>query len=685
MTLPNRFHNVPDEGGGENDRLKAAREKARAVQTRLDLLLEANDVLATSIDYETTLANVSDLAVRKYADWCIVCLTDGGRLAMAVGAHRDPSKKRYIDEIIRRYLSEALADDCWQPESLPLLLSTVDDNMLKQVALDDHHLQLMRAVGIASALIVPLKSSDRMFGLIGLFLSPTSNWRFDENSLLLAQDLAVRASAAIERSKHHHEAERHLERLEMALAAGKMGTWEWEAATDTITWSFRPYLSSGSFALEVGERYETFLNHVHPDDRESLKKTLDHALNSMRCEPFQVECRFLSPRRGAYQWISVRGEVVAYDSLGKPAHMAGVFIDISEQKDMERALQEANLTLRRIVETSPLAIVTMDEEGRVREWNGAARRLTGWSKEEVVGKLNPLLPEPLAEVVGGQTSSWPEWIHQGASSHGMVGRVTLRGGRKANVTMWDAPFLDEQGQVQGHVAIYMDVTDRTRFLRVASHELSDPLSSIKALGSLISLYAKEEKVGTKIVRNLDRLQSEIDRMAVLLNEIFTAFRAEQKSLPLHPEPLDLWDVVEASVESLSFLESHRIVLKGPSTGTATVHGDHRRLSQVVRNLLLNAVKYSPGGGEIRIEVAVEADCVVLSVEDQGMGIPAFDLPHIFEPFYRSEREEMHGVEGIGVGLFICQEIVHRHGGRIWVKSKEGEGATFFVELPPLHS
>jgi signal transduction histidine kinase len=129
-------------------------------------------------------------------------------------------------------------------------------------------------------------------------------------------------------------------------------------------------------------------------------------------------------------------------------------------------------------------------------------------------------------------------------------------------------------------------------------------------------------------------------------------------------------------------KSHKLVYQGPAQ-PAMVLGDKLRLRQVINNLISNAIKYTPAGGEIGATVQVKDGLALLSVEDNGIGIPPADLPYIFDKFYRVEAQETADIQGTGLGLAICKSVVEKHGGRIWAESERGKGSIFRVALPRL--
>jgi signal transduction histidine kinase len=223
---------------------------------------------------------------------------------------------------------------------------------------------------------------------------------------------------------------------------------------------------------------------------------------------------------------------------------------------------------------------------------------------------------------------------------------------------------------------------RTDFVSNVSHELRTPLTAIKGLVETL----RDGAVDDREVRDrfLATMEDETDRLIRLVNDLLVLSKADSQALKLKRKPLDVRDLVERSVHKLaSQLEEERIVVEvGVSDGPQLVLADADRIEQVLVNLLDNAIKYSPEGG--RITVAIDeggAEMVSVAVRDEGVGIPAGDLPRVFERFYRVDRARARDGGGSGLGLSIAKAIVEAHGGDITLRSEEGQGTTVRFTLP----
>lgn len=224
---------------------------------------------------------------------------------------------------------------------------------------------------------------------------------------------------------------------------------------------------------------------------------------------------------------------------------------------------------------------------------------------------------------------------------------------------------------------------REEFLGVVSHELKTPVAVIQAYNEL--LLRRAEKAGNHSeIDVLNRVGEQAERMLALIEQLLDLQRIEMGSLPLEFSRFDLTDLARRVTEALQQTTTrHTLICE--SSEPISVRADRRRVEEVLVNLLDNAIKYSPGGGEIRVRISRLAEdgryWALLQVQDQGVGIAPDEQSRIFGRFYQAGQRLHQGHVGLGLGLYITRELVHRHGGKIWVDSKEGEGSVFAVTLP----
>jgi two-component system phosphate regulon sensor histidine kinase PhoR len=320
-------------------------------------------------------------------------------------------------------------------------------------------------------------------------------------------------------------------------------------------------------------------------------------------------------------------------------------------------------------------VLITDGKGRVHLINPAAVRLLDTTEEHA-------LERSFAQVVRHYQliELWKRCRETGEEQIEVV-ELSLRG-----------PFLQaivtplQDAEPTAYLIIFQDLTRvrrletvRRDFISNISHELRTPLASLRALVDTLRDGALEDPPAAR--RFLDRMETEVDALTQMAQELLELSRIESGLVPFQMVPVDVTDVVLPPVERLR-PQAERFVLQlavDLPLGLPLVLADAERIQQVVTNLVHNAIKFTPSGGEVTVSAAAGEGEVVVSVHDTGVGIPADDLPRIFERFYKADHARSGG--GTGLGLAIAKHIVQGHGGRIWAESIEGRGSTFYFSLP----
>ncbi|GAC1448934.1 MAG: hypothetical protein PVSMB4_06700 [Ktedonobacterales bacterium] len=267
----------------------------------------------------------------------------------------------------------------------------------------------------------------------------------------------------------------------------------------------------------------------------------------------------------------------------------------------------------------------------------------------------------------------------------------------ATDTWWDVVFVPWQqpdGTITGVVALGQEVSDRVRaqaerdrlarqkdeFLSVASHELRTPLTSLK--GRVQLARRRLQRAGLAEESYLAWMERAIARMERLVNDLVDISRIQSGKLDLQSERFDLSVLCRHIAEEQAENAERPVTVEVPDT-PIEAEGDADRIGQVLANLLSNALKYSPAYRPVVLTLQSGRGEALIRVRDEGPGIPADALPHLFERFYRVPGIEVQSGTGVGLGLglYICREIMERHGGRIWAESSVGHGSTFYVALP----
>jgi PAS domain S-box-containing protein len=408
----------------------------------------------------------------------------------------------------------------------------------------------------------------------------------------------------------------------------------------------------------------------NPDAAEVLAEV---SIRSFVCVPLRVGGRSL----GALTLVAEQRQLTQQD------------FDIARQLGARAAIAVENARLYREAERRAEAalalayvgdgVILLDEDGRVRFWNAAAAALTGVREEDVLGHhAEEVLPawEELTRPAELADAATPERARPVT-----VPIETSSGDRWIAVT---GVAFDE-----GVVYALRDVTAeqaleraRSDFVATASHELRTPLAAV--YGAARTLRRTDIEIpAEQRDQFLDIIVSETERLTAIVSQILLAGQLEEGRVDVATAATDLKPLVESVLASTRLRAPEQIELRLEQNGDRAVAlADEDKLRQVLVNLLDNAIKYSPGGGDVTVEVAGRADSVCLTVRDRGLGIPAGEEERIFEKFYRLDPALTRGVGGSGLGLYISRELVVRMNGTLTVRSEPGEGAAFVVELPP---
>ncbi len=222
---------------------------------------------------------------------------------------------------------------------------------------------------------------------------------------------------------------------------------------------------------------------------------------------------------------------------------------------------------------------------------------------------------------------------------------------------------------------------RDRFISIASHELKTPLTSVMGYAELLVRRGSQARVDPQFVHMADTIYRQTERLNKLIGTMLDLSRLEQGQLTLQREQVDLNALIASIVGEVGPALRHHQIRFVANTAKVLVEGDALRLSQVLENLIQNAIKYSPNGGRVRVELRQDDTRACVAVTDDGIGIPEGARASLFTQFYRAANAEAQHISGLGVGLYVSREIARLHGGDIEVESEEDQGSTFTVWLP----
>jgi PAS domain S-box-containing protein len=487
----------------------------------------------------------------------------------------------------------------------------------------------------------------------------------------LALAMRVMSGAVAEREADLRDSQ---QRLELALQAARMVAWEWDPRADRVTASANLTEVYGINAIEGGAHA---FGMIHPDDLAAHQAAIDAAIASRG--GYRSEFRVVRPDTGAIEWREERGLAVT-DEHGELRKVHGVVMDITQRLVAESALRESESRLRLAVEAAPVVLFNHDRDLRYT-WVG--KPLAGAAPDSLIGKTDDELFTPA--IAGPAVDLKRRALETEQRVEGEIDLPDGDGSDQLPARRWHLtaePLRDASGTLVGITCAILDVTERRalerlqqEFISLVSHELRNPLASIKGYAQLLQRRSEySERAMQSIVEQSDHL----DR---LISDLLDSSRVEAGRLALRRRRGSLTDVLASSVERIQAQTDRHAVRLELSDEPFVGVWDTQRLEQVFTNLLTNAVKYSPDGGEIVVRLERQGDEAHVMIQDQGVGIEADQLPHVFDRFYRVTATAPT-TPGLGIGLYIARELVQSHGGQLWAESAGlGRGTTFHLTLP----
>lgn len=498
--------------------------------------------------------------------------------------------------------------------------------------------------------------------------------------------------------------EEALRKSEASLANAQriahIGNWERDIVTNELRWSEEIHRIFGLGPNKFGATFEAFLERVHPEDREYVRKAVENTIKGRG--PYNIEYRIVRPDNSE-RTVEAQGEVTFRD--GKAAKIAGTIQDITERKQAEKLLRESEERYRSFVQHFQGIAYQSDLDFNFDFFHGAAESITGYRKEELVGeglKWDWIIhPRDISRIYENN-----EKMRSGkAYSSELEYRIVRKDGR----TRWVKEFIQSISDISGkpfriYGAIY-DITEtklaeaklkkakeeaetanraKSEFLANISHEIRTPMNSIIGMADLLGESALTEEQRGYVAM----LKRGGENLMDIINDILDISKIESGQVILEESDFRLGECLLKATEIVSCRAKEKGLALSCDIAPDVpedLTGDAIRLRQVLINILGNAIKFTERG-EISLQVKKikpenKKQCKLLfSVWDTGIGIPADKIDAIFGNFVQVDSSVTRRHGGTGLGLAISKRIVERMGGRIWVESELRKGSTFYFEI-----
>jgi PAS domain S-box-containing protein len=355
-------------------------------------------------------------------------------------------------------------------------------------------------------------------------------------------------------------------------------------------------------------------------------------------------------------------------------------------------------------------VVVIDNQQLIQFFNPGAEAITGWSSAEADGlsyKSALKLVDDKGQAYDDLHDPISRLLKEGKPIHDNQANLLSKSNKTLAVDLSISPLIDDKKRISGAVVILRDVSEarqqehqQVEFISTASHEMRTPVAAIEGYIAL-AMNDKVSTVDSRARGYLEKAHESTQHLGQLFQDLLTSAKAEDGRLSNHPAVVELGALLEQLVSDLKFAaEKKGLGMEYSMGGNHTIDAskghtvskvvqplfftyvDPERLREVITNLFDNAIKYTDNG-KITIGLTGDDKLIQFYIRDTGHGIPAEDIPHLFQKFYRVDNSATRTVGGTGLGLFICRKIIELYQGRIWVASELGKGSTFYINLPRL--
>lgn len=359
-----------------------------------------------------------------------------------------------------------------------------------------------------------------------------------------------------------------------------------------------------------------------------------------------------------------------------------IYRNVTDIKIAQEKLKREKEFSERLITNISDGIFAFDKKCRYTLWNNGMEKITGLKKEEILGKV-AFNVFPFLKEVGEDYSFYKALSGKNAVTKDSEYTISQTG-KQGFFDASYSPLFGDNGEVTGGFAVIHDVTERKElekrkdeFMSIASHELKTPITTVKVFAQIIRKIINKQK-NKNLNYYLTKMNDQIDKMTELIGDLLDVSKIQAGKLELRKENFDLNELIKDTIKSMQKMTKIKIEINGWIDNK--IFADRHRIGQVLINLINNAIKYSPDGNKIIVQILPRSDKVTIGIEDFGIGIEEKHKAKIFDRFFQITTEPSAS-SGLGMGLYISSEIVKRHKGKIWVESKKDKGSIFYFTIP----
>jgi PAS domain S-box-containing protein len=592
-------------------------------EERQMFLEKISATLVTSFDNFVTLKDIGKLIVSHIADYCRIAIIDYNNQITEISVnHKDPTQVALAEDLYENYKDRSDSTH-GIPQLLKIgkseLIEKIDKNILATAKNNPRLIKLLKKIGLKSYMGVPLIARGKVIGAI-TFSSVSDNRHYTTNDLKFAEEIAHRIALALDNVRLYHEAQDEIrERKQAELNLH--------------------YLADASRILASSLDYKTTLSNIAKAAVPEVADWCGVDLLDKDGNLEQVAVAHKDPKK--VRWAKELRKINPPDMNSKSG-MPNVirtgktefYQDITDEMLIKLAKNKKQLQLMREIGFTSAIVAPLCLE------------------EKCIGGITFVRAETKRQFTHADLTMVEE----------LANRASLA---LENAGLYKAS--------QDAVAL------RDDFISVASHELKTPITSVKIFTEVLQQHSKQ--IGdVKAVNHLTKMNKQLDKLTELIYNMLNISKIQAGRLEFNEKKFDFDTFVIELVDVLQAGSlNHTLQIKGKTN--KKIYGDEDRISQVLSNLVSNAIKYSPKSNKVVIHLSATAEDVVVCVEDFGIGLAQEHTEKIFERFYRVFDETDKTFPGLGIGLYISSEIIKRHHGKVWVKSKMGKGSKFYFSLP----